>query len=89
MKQGSILKVKEAPAFYSLYTRYLIGWCGNCILLLGAPLLKILVFSQVANGVWLPVVLIFILLLVNRKDLMGTHTNTLTYQLSWRGPRES
>ena len=42
---------------------------------------KILVLSQVANGVWLPVVLIFILLLINRRDLMGDHVNTLTFNI--------
>jgi Mn2+/Fe2+ NRAMP family transporter len=73
-------KVKEAPAFYSLYTGLIVVGAG-IILLPHAPLLKILVFSQVANGIWLPVVLIFILLLVNRKDLMGTHTNTLTFNI--------
>ncbi len=54
---------------------------GGIILLPNAPLLKILVLSQVANGVWLPVVLIFILLLINRRDLMGKHTNTLTFNV--------
>ena len=39
--------------------------------------MKILLLSQVANGVWLPVVLIFILLLINRHDLMGEYVNSL------------
>ncbi len=46
-----------------------------------APLWKIFIFSQVGNGVWLPIVIIFILLLVNRKDLMGEHTNTLAFNI--------
>ena len=76
-------KIKEAPAFYSLYTG-LIGIGTGIILLPNAPLLKILVFSQVANGIWLPVVLIFILLLINRRDLMGQQTNTLTFNvIAW------
>jgi NRAMP (natural resistance-associated macrophage protein)-like metal ion transporter len=76
-------KIKEAPAFYSLYTGLIVVG-GGIILLPNAPLLKILVFSQVANGVWLPVVLIFILLLINRRDLMGEHTNTLTFNvIAW------
>jgi NRAMP (natural resistance-associated macrophage protein)-like metal ion transporter len=73
-------KVKEAPAFYALYTGLIVVG-GGIILLPNAPLLKILVFSQVANGVWLPVVLIFILLLINRRELMGEHTNTLTFNI--------
>src|ERR1700676_4148098 len=73
-------KVKEAPAFYSLYTGLIVVG-GGIILLPNAPLLKILVLSQVANGVWVPVVLIFILLLINRRDLMGEHTNRLTFNV--------
>src|ERR1700677_1170184 len=73
-------KLKEAPAFYGLYTGLIIVG-GGFILLPNAPLFKILVLSQVANGVWLPVVLIFILLLINRRDLMGEHTNTWTFNV--------
>src|SRR5579863_3223026 len=73
-------KVKEAPAFYGLYTGLIVVG-GGFILLPNAPLFKILVLSQVANGVWLPVVLLFILLLINRRDLMGEHTNTWGFNL--------
>lgn len=76
-------KINEAPAFYSLYTGLIVVG-GGIILLPNAPLLKILVFSQVANGIWLPVVLIFILLLINRRDLMGEYTNKLTFNvIAW------
>ncbi len=51
------------------------------MLLPNVPLWKIFIFSQVGNGVWLPVVVIFILLLVNRKDLMGEHTNGFMFNL--------
>jgi Mn2+/Fe2+ NRAMP family transporter len=38
----------------------------------------------VANGVWLPVVLIFILLLINRRELMGDYVNTRLFNIvSW------
>ena len=73
-------KVKEAPAFYSLYTGLIVVG-GGIILLPRAPLFKILILSQVANGVWLPVVLIFILLLINRRELMGDHTNSWGFNL--------
>ena len=68
-------KFKEAPTFYSLYTSLIVIGAG-IILIPNAPLLKILVLSQVANGVWLPVVLIFVLLLINRRDLMGDYVNS-------------
>jgi len=57
---------------------------AGIILLPNAPLWKILIFSQLGNGVWLPIVVIFILLLINRKDLMGEHTNTLLFNvIAW------
>ncbi|HMD30736.1 MAG TPA: divalent metal cation transporter, partial [Candidatus Acidoferrales bacterium] len=67
-------KFKEAPVFYWLYTALVVVG-GLIILIPGAPLLKILVLSQVANGVWLPIVLIFMILLSNRKDLMSDKVN--------------
>lgn len=73
-------KFREAPAFYWLYTiLILVG--GGIVLLPNAPLWKIFIFSQVGNGIWLPIVVIFILLLVNRKDLMGEHTNGFVFNL--------
>ncbi len=67
-------KFREAPVFYWLYTALVV--IGAAIILIpGAPLLKILVLSQVGNGIWLPVVLIFMILLSNRTDLMGDMKN--------------
>jgi Mn2+/Fe2+ NRAMP family transporter len=73
-------KFREAPIFYWLYT-ILIGVGAAIVLLPHAPLWKILIFSQVGNGIWLPVVVIFILLLVNRRDLMGDYVNTTTFNI--------
>jgi Mn2+/Fe2+ NRAMP family transporter len=73
-------KFKDAKIFYGLYT-VLIAVGAGIILIPHAPLWKILIFSQVGNGIWLPVVVIFILLLVNRRDLMGEHVNTLTFNI--------
>jgi len=73
-------KFREAPAFYWLYT-ILIVVGGGIVLIPGAPLWKIFIYSQVGNGIWLPIVTIFILLLVNRKDLMGEHTNSFTFNI--------
>ena len=73
-------KFSEARIFYSLYT-VLIGVGAGIILIPNVPLWKILIFSQVGNGIWLPVVVIFILLLVNRRDLMGEHVNTLAFNI--------
>ena len=73
-------KFNDAPIFYSLYTGMIV--VGAAIILIPhAPLEKILVLSQVGNGVWLPVVLIFMLLLINRRDLMGDYVNTRTFNV--------
>src|ERR1700736_1012891 len=72
-------KFAEAPIFYWLYTLLIVIGAG--VVLMTNKLWTILIFSQVGNGIWLPVVVIFILLLVNRKDLMGEHTNTLTFNI--------
>ena len=47
-------------------------------------LIKFAILSQVLNGVLLPVVIILMLLLINRKDLMGEHKNsTLWNGIAW------
>jgi NRAMP (natural resistance-associated macrophage protein)-like metal ion transporter len=73
-------KFKDAKIFYSLYTVLIVVGAG-IILIPHVPLWKIFIFSQVGNGVWLPIVIIFILLLVNRRDLMGEHVNTMTFNI--------
>jgi len=73
-------KFKEAPTFYSLYTMLIVVGAG-IVLLPKAPLWKILIYSQVGNGIWLPIVLIFILLLINRRDLMGDFVNTWIFNV--------
>jgi Mn2+/Fe2+ NRAMP family transporter len=73
-------KFNDAPIFYSLYTGMIV--VGAAVILIPrAPLQKILILSQVGNGIWLPVVLIFILLLVNRRDLMGDLVNSRTFNV--------
>ena len=57
---------------------------AGIILIPRAPLWKILIYSQVGNGIWLPIVLIFILLLINRRDLMGDHVNSWAFNvIAW------
>jgi NRAMP (natural resistance-associated macrophage protein)-like metal ion transporter len=73
-------KFKDAKIFYSLYT-VLIAVGAGIILIPHVPIWKIFIFSQVGNGIWLPVVVIFILLLVNRRELMGEHVNSLTFNI--------
>src|SRR5664279_441167 len=73
-------KFSEAKVFYWLYTLLLIAG-GGVILLPNIPLVKISILSQVVNGVVLPFVLIFMLLLVNKSELMGKHVNGTWFNL--------
>lgn len=67
-------KWKEAPQFYWLFTTIII--LGAAIILIpNAPLIVITLWSQVANGLLLPVVLICMMLIVNNKEVMGSYVN--------------
>ncbi|HET9165924.1 MAG TPA: Nramp family divalent metal transporter [Candidatus Angelobacter sp.] len=74
-ESGLDKKFSEASVFYWLYT-VLVGAGAAVILLPRFPLLKMLVLSQVLNGVLLPFVLIFMLLLINKTSLMGEYVNS-------------
>src|SRR6478735_12840455 len=74
-ESGLDKKFREASVFYWLYTA-LVGAGAAVILLPRFPLLKMLVLSQVFNGVLLPFVLIFMLLLINKTSLMGKYVNS-------------
>jgi Mn2+ and Fe2+ transporters of the NRAMP family len=69
-------KWNEAPEFYVLYTGILV-LAALIILWPDAPLIGISLWSQVINAVLLPVVLICMILLVNKKKIMGLHTNNM------------
>jgi NRAMP (natural resistance-associated macrophage protein)-like metal ion transporter len=73
-ESGVDKKFDEAKVFYWLYTLLLIAG-GAVILMPNIPLVKITILSQVVNGIVLPFVLIFMLLLVNKSELMGKHVN--------------
>ena len=79
-ESGVERKFSEAPVFYWLYTG-LIAAGAAVVLIPGLPLIKIAVFSQVVNGAVLPFVLIFMLLLINKKDLMDEYVNTTAFNI--------
>jgi Mn2+/Fe2+ NRAMP family transporter len=82
-ESGVGMKFSEAPAFYWLYTALIVAGAA-VILVPGLPLVKITVLSQVVNGAVLPFVLVFMLLLINKKDLMGEHVNKPTFNtIAW------
>jgi NRAMP (natural resistance-associated macrophage protein)-like metal ion transporter len=83
-ESGLDKKFGEAPVFYWLYT-ILVGAGGVAVLLIPNQLLiKVAVLSQVLNGVLLPPVLIYMLLLINRTSLMGKYVNSRVFNwIAW------
>jgi NRAMP (natural resistance-associated macrophage protein)-like metal ion transporter len=76
-------KFSEAPQFYGLYC-FIIFFSGLIILAPKLPLVSIMFISQVINGLVLPVVMIFILYLINDPRVMMEHTNgRFLNVLSW------
>jgi len=67
-------KFVEAPQFYGFYSLMIFLGAG-IILYPGLPLISIMYISQVINGMVLPVVLIFMLILINDKKLMMGYTS--------------
>lgn len=82
-ESGVNRRFREAPIFYAIFTLLIIVGAG-VILLPGFPLVQMILASQVINGMLLPVVLIFMVLLINREGLMKHWTNSRGYNLvSW------
>jgi len=67
-------KWDEAKEFYILYTGILIV-SALIILIPNAPLIPITLWSQIINGILLPVVLVSMMILINKKKIMGTFVN--------------
>ena len=80
LESGLDKRFDEAPVFYWLYT-VLIVFGAGVLLLPRVPLVYVSVLSQVANGVVLPFVLIFMLLLTNDHELMGEHINSRGFNI--------
>lgn len=74
---------KQAPFFYWFYTALIVAGAA-VVLIPNFPLVSTAILSQVLNGLLLPVVMYFMLKLVNRKDLMGEYTNSVWFNvIAW------
>src|SRR5438477_7671449 len=73
-------KFGEAPVFYWLYTILIVAGAG-IVLIPNLPLIPVAILSQVVNGIVLPFVLIFMLLLINKRELMGNLANSWLYNV--------
>jgi NRAMP (natural resistance-associated macrophage protein)-like metal ion transporter len=82
-ESGLDKKFSEASVFYWMYT-ILVGAGAAVTLIPGLPLIKVSILSQVLNGVLLPPVLIYMLLLINKRSLMGRYVNSKTFNvIAW------
>lgn len=80
METGINKNFSQAPIFFGLYTLLLILG-GAAILFPGLHLIKVMLFAQTVQGILLPIILIFILLLLNNRDVMGNYVNTKLYNI--------
>ena len=82
-ESGISRKFSEAPVFMGLYTALIV--IGAAVVLIpGLPLIGLILVSQYLNGILLPVILFFMLRLVNNPRIMGTYTNpTWLNVLAW------
>jgi NRAMP (natural resistance-associated macrophage protein)-like metal ion transporter len=67
-------KIQEAPQFYALFG-FIMSVAILIILIPGAPLISITIWSQVINAVLLPVVIYAMIRMVNNRKIMGEHVN--------------
>lgn len=68
-------KFEEAPQFYILYSLMIVLGAG-LVMIPNVPLIPIMYFSQVLNGVVLPIILFFMIRLINDPSVMGEHVNS-------------
>ena len=66
-------KFSEAPLFLGLFTAQVV--IGAAVALVPGNLIDLLITMQILNGIITPVILIFILILANRKTVLGEAAN--------------
>ncbi len=82
-ESGVNKRFREAPIFYWLFTLLIVVGAG-VILIPGVPLVWVILMSQVINGLLLPFVLIYMILLINKKRVMKEWTNSPWYNfVAW------
>jgi Mn2+/Fe2+ NRAMP family transporter len=77
-EKGVSRSFREAPIFLGTFT-FLVAVGAAIAVIPGLPLIRVLLVTQVINGLLLPVVLFAVLRLVNTKDLMGSQVNGPIY----------
>ena len=80
-EKGVSRSFREAPIFIGVFT-FLIAVGAAIAIIPDLPLIRVLLVTQVINGLLLPVILIAVLRLVNSRDVMGTHVNGWIYNMA-------
>jgi len=80
-EKGVSRSFREAPIFIGVFT-FLIAVGAAIAVIPDLPLIRVLLLTQVINGLLLPIILIAILRLVNNRELMGTHVNGAIYNVA-------
>jgi NRAMP (natural resistance-associated macrophage protein)-like metal ion transporter len=79
-EKGVSRSFREAPIFLGVFT-FLIAVGAAIAVIPGLPLIRVLLVTQVINGLLLPIIMFAILKLVNDRDLMDAHVNSPAYNL--------
>ena len=77
-EKGVSRSFREAPIFIGTFT-FLVAFGAAIAVIPGLPLIRVLLVTQVINGLLLPIVLFAILRLVNNREVMGAHVNGPLY----------
>jgi NRAMP (natural resistance-associated macrophage protein)-like metal ion transporter len=67
-------RFSEAPAFFGIFTGLIVVG-ALAVLLPGVPLIQMILISQDVNGLILPAILIYMLILINDRKIMGKYVN--------------
>jgi len=80
-EKGVSSSFREAPIFIGVFT-FLVVLGATVAMLPGLSLIRVLIVTQVINGILLPVILVSVLKLVNNRELMGAHVNGPVYNVA-------
>ena len=80
-EKGVSRSFREAPIFLGTFT-FLVAVGAAIAIVPNLPLFRVLLVTQVINGLLLPIILFAVLRLVNDRELMGTHVNGPLYNVA-------
>lgn len=84
LEHGVDKRLREAPVFWAIFTGLIVLGALVGVLIPRTAVVQLLLVVQVVNGVLLPILLVFIIRLVNNSEVMGPYTNGRTYNvLAW------